>query len=31
MAISKQIIEAHNGAISVESQIGKGTKVVICF
>ncbi|OFI05051.1 alkaline phosphatase synthesis sensor protein PhoR [Clostridium acetireducens DSM 10703] len=31
MAISKAIIEAHNGKIKIESKIGSGTKVAINF
>ncbi len=29
LAVSRQIIEAHNGSISVESELGKGTTFVI--
>lgn len=29
--ISKQIIEAHNGEIKVQSKVGKGTSFTICF
>lgn len=31
LAISKQIIEAHGGKISIESVIGRGTKVIVNF
>lgn len=31
MAIAKEIIEAHNGSINVESKIGEGTKTTILF
>lgn len=31
MAIAKQIIETHGGSIYVESEIGKGTCIVIRF
>ncbi|MBU0909659.1 MAG: cache domain-containing protein [Proteobacteria bacterium] len=29
LAISRQIIEAHHGSITIESRVGKGTKVII--
>ncbi|MFA5088110.1 MAG: ATP-binding protein, partial [Candidatus Omnitrophota bacterium] len=29
LVITKEIIEAHGGTISVESEVGKGTKFVI--
>lgn len=31
MAIAKQIIETHDGSIHVESELGKGTRIVIRF
>ncbi|MDE3035759.1 MAG: hypothetical protein KGJ14_07275, partial [Nitrospirota bacterium] len=29
--LSRQIIQAHHGALSIESQVGKGTTVVIAL
>ncbi len=31
LAISKKIIELHGGSISLESELGKGSKFIICF
>ena len=31
LAIAQQIIEAHNGRITVESEAGKGTMFQICL
>lgn len=31
LSISKQLIEMHGGTLSIESEIGKGTDVTICF
>lgn len=31
LAITKQLVHAHNGTISVESEIGKGTTIILVF
>lgn len=29
LAVSKRLVEAHNGSIAIESEVGKGTKVMV--
>lgn len=31
LAITKQLVLAHNGTISIESELGKGTSITIIF
>ena len=31
LAITKQLVHAHNGTISIDSELGKGTTIILCF
>ncbi|MCC6615557.1 MAG: hypothetical protein IT320_18940 [Anaerolineae bacterium] len=31
LAIAKRVVELHNGEIRIESEVGQGTRVILCF
>ncbi|MDR4281833.1 ATP-binding protein, partial [Bacillus subtilis KCTC 1028 = ATCC 6051a] len=31
LAITKQLVHAHNGTISIDSELGKGTTIILVF